>query len=764
MRQPYAPHPGTNARPGAPSSVAGPRAHSAPDSISPTQILEMGIDFLRRRGILAILVGLVLGVACSYGVSTQMPASYTAEAQVWISAPESTSDRDAYKLTHIALMKGHNVLNAALDRPEARALRWVQASQDPAAELKSLVKFDTEPRNEMVSVSVTTRDPKEAQTLVNAIVLAYKEEATKNRSDVVLAKESSYEAESDKLTKRIDLLRQQQTELAEKAGNSDPAAVRHELTILTTNRAVVERERNALDQDLREQKKLLARLKAKEVGLTPAQERDILTLLNSADLRAAEQSRDELKRRAWEQYNSSVLRERDTTYLALMKEIASQESEIDRRKQEIRQIYLDGNKQQHQTEIDTAQVNVEILEDKLRQADEKITTLSERQATLQELAVQIEILGQQIASEQELLRQITMSLNNVRLESHGKYIQSIALAPLPKVPDTKNKKKQLVVIAGIGMAVFGFIVGLAWLLDFRRQLISRPGHLKHLLNVSVLGTLPTVPAGQRLPRDEDFRPDSKHYSSWRAMQEAISSLRLALTFAPDRHQGGLNSLMITSARDGEGKSTLTSLLAVSLARTGVRVVIIEADMHRPTQYSTFEVEREPGLTDVLQGSVAVEEVMRETRFPGLDLLTAGSPVDDLTSLLVADRVEPVFEYLRGHYDTILVDGPPVLAVYDTLALGQHVDQTILSVLCNYSQTPCVQSALERLASVNIPVLGVVAGAASAMAKYDYYYASSYAQPAPPARQPAPPRSASTSGHEEQSTEEQERESAARSNS
>jgi capsular exopolysaccharide synthesis family protein len=206
------------------------------------------------------------------------------------------------------------------------------------------------------------------------------------------------------------------------------------------------------------------------------------------------------------------------------------------------------------------------------------------------------------------------------------------------------------------------------------------------------------------------------------MNEAINSLRITLTFAPDRHDNkGMSTLMVTSPRDAEGKSTFAAHLAISMARTGVKVVLVEADTHRPTQCETFGVERVPGFSDVLQRRVSLSEVIRDTDYPSLFLLPAGSTGDDRTPTLLPDRIAEVFDELRAQFQTIIVDAPPVLPVYDSMVFGQEVDETVLLVRCDHSRFQTIDQARARLESVGIPVAGLVACGSKSANRYGYYY-------------------------------------------
>lgn len=706
--------------------VGPQRARAAQEEkqgMTPEMLFETIIDFLKRRGLPAVFLGLLLGGSLAFAAYSLLPVTYTAVASITIRSPRDTL-AERFKQTQIDLITSPRVVNAALNDPKAKMLPFVQNSNQPALELPSRVKFVTDLNSEMVDVTMTGEDPYEVQTLVNALVEAYLEQ-TQELTNVHAANEEKLYAKGlAEVNEQIDSLRRLQADRAGDAGQTDPNsvkvaldAVRAELADKKKQREQAELRKISLEADLK-------RLKTTTPTLSIEQEQSLMSLKRS-ETREREAGLEIMAQKAEAIRAASTLGERDPEYIKYKKFVDDQRKLLDSETEGLRQKVLERLLEQHRAQIARTTTDIEAIEATIRSLDEDRLELEKREKKLQKLALEIDQYQQKIVTLQKEQQKIAEALKEISFARDSKYISLVGLAELPKIPS--SSRKRLLAIAGGGVGGFGMVVLLFWFFDFRRKLVSRPDHLHHLLTLPVLGVLPTIPRGIRLPTDEDFAQSSRTQRQWAAMHEAINALRITLTFAPDRHEDGLNSLMITSPRDGEGKSTLTAHLAVSLARTGVRVVIIEADMHRPTQYETFRIERVPGLSDVLQQKMDVSEAVRETNFPGLDILTAGTPVEDMTSLLVREKIEPVFEYLRNHYDTVLVDAPPVLPVYDAMLFGRQVDQTLLCAMCNHSQIYTIEQAQRRLESIGIPIMGVVVAAAPSPPKYydSYYRADGY---------------------------------------
>src|ERR1700722_19022334 len=185
--------------------------------------------------------------------------------------------------------------------------------------------------------------------------------------------------------------------------------------------------------------------------------------------------------------------------------------------------------------------------------------------------------------------------------------------------------------------------------------------------------------------------------------------------------------MVTSAGSGEGKTTLTTQLAASLARAWKRTLVIDGDLRHPAAHKLFDVPPEPGLAEVLRGEVEPADAIRATPFARLWLLPAGNGDNHAIQALAQDNVGSLFEQLKQQYDFILIDTPPVLPVTDTLLLGQHVDGVVMSVLRDVSRAPAVYAAQQKLAPLGVTMLGaVVLGTEAEFGNQSYGYALSQA--------------------------------------
>jgi capsular exopolysaccharide synthesis family protein len=187
--------------------------------------------------------------------------------------------------------------------------------------------------------------------------------------------------------------------------------------------------------------------------------------------------------------------------------------------------------------------------------------------------------------------------------------------------------------------------------------------------------------------------------------EAYRSLAANLQFAYADRQ--LQTIGITSTSEGEGKSTTVANLAVALAQTGRRVIVIDADLRRPEQHTLFGVTRDHGLTDLLLRDSSGQLPLQETSVPGVRVVASGpSPVNALEAL-GSRRFDQVLALARAEADFVLVDTPPAGALADVAVIAPRLEGVLLVVSAGRTKRDLARRAREQLERVNANILGVV---------------------------------------------------------
>ena len=188
--------------------------------------------------------------------------------------------------------------------------------------------------------------------------------------------------------------------------------------------------------------------------------------------------------------------------------------------------------------------------------------------------------------------------------------------------------------------------------------------------------------------------------------EAYRSLAANLQFAYTDRQ--LQTIGITSAAEGEGKSTTVANLAVALAQSGHRVIVIDADLRRPGQHALFGVPREEGLANLLLGELdRVHLPLQETPAAGVRVLPSGPSPTNTLEALASRRFDQVLGLARAQADFVLVDTPPAGALADAAVVAPRLEGMLLVVSAGRTRRDMARRAREQLERVNANLLGVV---------------------------------------------------------
>lgn len=165
--------------------------------------------------------------------------------------------------------------------------------------------------------------------------------------------------------------------------------------------------------------------------------------------------------------------------------------------------------------------------------------------------------------------------------------------------------------------------------------------------------------------------------------------------------------MITSAESGEGKSTLAALLALAVAQTGSRVVLVDCDLRLPAQHRLFGLPNDVGLSTLLSGRSSLAETLQYDKATGVTLLPAGPRPSRPAELLASPRMADVIRCLKQQFDTVLVDAPALLAVADASILAHLMEQILLVVLSGQTREEAAHAAQEQLMLVQAQLSGIV---------------------------------------------------------
>lgn len=200
--------------------------------------------------------------------------------------------------------------------------------------------------------------------------------------------------------------------------------------------------------------------------------------------------------------------------------------------------------------------------------------------------------------------------------------------------------------------------------------------------------------------------------------EAYRTLRTNLQFS--KINSDLRVVMFTSSGPGEGKSTTASNVAVAVAQTGKKVLIIDCDLRKPVEHRIFS-RRNRGLTNFMVEDIPLEELIQETEVPGLKVLTSGPVPPNPSELLGSGKMEALLKAVREQFDLVILDAPPVLAVTDACVLASKADGISLVVASGKNRPEMVQQTKDLLVKAHGYLLGVILNRVEIEEKQAYYY-------------------------------------------
>lgn len=287
-------------------------------------------------------------------------------------------------------------------------------------------------------------------------------------------------------------------------------------------------------------------------------------------------------------------------------------------------------------------------------------------------------------------------------------------AELPTAPSSPRLAINLAISLVLGLMIGGAAV---LILEQLNQGIADPHMLDEALGIPLLGVIPR--SGEANLREA--LADRKSVTS-----EAYTSLQTTLGFSTDH--GIPRVLAVTSTRAGEGKSTTAYALAIAIARSQRRVMLVDGDLRSPSVHSEFDIANQSGLSNYLSGAASLDDVIRATSYENLTIITAGPQPPSAPELLAGARFGQLITELSERFDHIVFDAPPVMSLADAPMICSQVDGVIMIVESHSTHKNAARSALGRLFTANAPVIGAVLtkfNAKKSSRSYGYGYGYDY---------------------------------------
>ncbi|MCK5000346.1 MAG: polysaccharide biosynthesis tyrosine autokinase [Anaerohalosphaera sp.] len=614
-----------------------------------------------------------------------------------------------YLYTQAELMKSTPIISETLDQQGIRQMMSFADVDNPLAFLKKKLNVSVGKKDDIISVEFDSAYPAEASMLINAIVdsyITYHSTRKKTTSTEVLniLKREKTKAETELNTKRDKMLQFQKDNPALTFESRQGNIVIERLAMLSESLTSAE-IRTVQAKSIFETIKLMvddpSRLKqyidAQRTGYYAfgSQESERKKLqLDQAELEFAEKCKDftddhplvmALKNKI------NTLRDQITEF---EKNFATAQVAV------ANQDYLMAKENE-----DQIRAYFEKQRDEAMDLNEKLTEFVIFRSDADRAENLIEILDDRI-------KEINVT------EDTGALNISILEYARPAVLPSKPQKARILAMS----LVLGFMVGggLALVRDWMDTRLRSADEISSILNVPVLGTVPSMDKRAGIS-DRGMIVFKKSASP---ISEAYRSIRTAVFFGvPD---GGAKTMLVTSPAPGEGKTTLVSNMAISMAQSDQRTLIIDADFRKPMQHNIFGLDVEMGLSAVLAGRAELADCLQSTDVKNLTVLPAGPEIVNPSEMLNSEAFARMLKQFRNDFDRVIIDSPPVMPVTDSRIIGAQTDITLLVVRANKSTRRASQQARDGLLSVNAGLLGVVVNDVSKQdGRYGYYSGHGY---------------------------------------
>lgn len=668
---------------------------------------------LKRRLVLATFLGVLVGMAAAAGVWLAMPAGkhqvrgllqIKPNAQMVGKNAGMDPEFESFKKTQESLIKGRRLVEKVYRDPKVAQLQDIRTADDPLLYLEQSIRVRWD-SPELLAVWMNGDDPKQLKIILDTILDAFEKDAASNESKERSEKRRAIEVSITTLVREIEAIEKELDRAVDLNHGPDVESNAIKMKQLSD-------EITGISRDIAETEKQLEELKIEELGLT-AQHKELDTKpLDSSDLEKAASAHEEVRGKIAER---EVQRQ-------IVEKVAKQTTS--------------GS-----TILKDAKDKLRSLEDETRTAIEKVRPVVEaevRKELKKPVAAALTLTQQKLAAREQFLkgrnetrakkdkelaetrgaakrvRQGHAGLNPKRDQLNALEMAKMNLDLADKAEPRIKKQEDAVVILNqnlrqkVLLAAAALLAGISLImvavayLEWRSRRVDSVDQVVNELGLRVIGTIPAFPSKASLRSGDPLQAQN-----WRfVLNESVNSARTMLLHAAKTQN--MQVLMVSSAMQGEGKTSLASQLATSMATAGLRTLVLDCDLRNPSMHKLFDSPLSPGCAEVLLQEVDVSDAVQPTSVPNLWLIPAGQCSNRVISALAQGHpLETLFNRLRGQFDFIVVDSCPILPVADALLVGQHVDGVVISVLQDISQLPKVLTASEKLTQLNIPLLGAV---------------------------------------------------------
>lgn len=640
-----------------------------------------------------------------------------------------------YVMRQVMAIGSDRVLSTALENlgPNQTMFRGPDAAYQLAEELV----VQSLPESEVISVSLAGTDATQVRDIVREVVQQYLANVEDRRKTVDADRQRDLRTERDDLRRDRDRVSNELTELRRQSDTVvlDERNSEEMVRLMTLARQLVDvqfelagaRSAWLQFQELQkeaEDKKDLSFVVLAFPEIMQGLRQDPRVLAQSQQVARYSQELEGLKSRFGERHEA--VRRSQVVFQTAQNDLEAQRATVLVELVQQQAAVLQSNYNR------TREAEAELL-DKVAEARSAAIRLSQRAAEYRQREDEFRRL-------QDLLQTVSDGLERMRIAA-ALARPNIQIVQMPSIPfDPTEPRTALYSAAAI---VFSLMVGvgLSIALELMDTRIRTPAEVARQVGVPLLGSVPDLAEDDRLSLDTNLALVSYRLPE-SLLAEAFRQVRTNLLFTSDQP---IKSVLITSPNPGDGKSTVAANIAIAMARSGNKVLLVEANFRRPALARLFDVPDALGLSNVLVGMNSASEAIQASAVENLDLLVGGATPPSPADLLGSPAMRRFLDEQKKNYDRVIVDGAPILVVADSHLLAEIIDGVVLVLRANENTRGMAQRGTRMILSLKAKLLGAVLNGVRAtkggyfreayQAYYDYAGSGSSATSA---RQGTPP--------------------------
>jgi polysaccharide biosynthesis transport protein len=729
----------------APSMIALPVAGNRSSGRQPRFMLTPAklVEAVLHRWKLAVFCGSILAAAgfalawVTYVPKFTSTASMRMESGEWrlLAKAEDrhSNGEDEFRRTQALMIKSRRVLDEVVKRDAIRGLSLIRKSKDPVMWLERDLQASFINGTSIFRASLSGEIPEEVAVLVNEITEVFKSQYVDTVNKDKLSQYKLISDAVDLAEKKIMHRREDFINLATSLRSGDSNALTLKQRMALEEYGTIRREFLSNESEIRRLESqvsvLRAALKAHDSEkLPPALVDD--TIDRNPKVQSLRFEINALKARV-DEYQKAV--KPDNPRLSLYREeIAAAEAKLQKTRTEVepeavRQV-LAENRHSRSIAVDQAVVKLEFLAKERSALLKEVTVLGAEAEKIGLGMIELDQFRSQIAETEGILKKLRAEKEQLDFERTN--TMPTIVIDSPAIASVVNQSPFYVSASMYSIA--GLLVGLFGIsfLEARTLRLHQPVELKRDLGIDMLGVVPKYDSRRRMGYGRALAAASATVESPAGGVTAIGMPapldvfsgavnHLCATILCDDRLSHKSVLMITSAREAEGKTLLATQLAAGFSRAGRKTLLLDCDFRDPRCHERFGLPIGNGLSEILRGEIEVADAMQTV--PGCDarFLSAGASDQQVMQSLSNGTFAKVLAGLHAEFDCVIVDSAPTLLVPDGLMIGKLVDGVILVVRSKISTAPNVFAAYEQLVGLNIRILGAVVNGIPATASRYY---------------------------------------------